>query len=59
LAAEMKKALGVEATLIKGSHGIFDVTVDGKLVFSKDKEGRFPEAGEVVGLLGKRQAAKG
>ena len=41
----------MEAELIKGSHGVFDVKVDGKLVYSKDKTGRFPEAGEVVGLL--------
>lgn len=41
----------MEAQLIEGSHGIFDVTVDGKVVFSKDAVGRFPKAGEVSKLL--------
>jgi len=48
LAAELNDALSVEATLIPGSDGVFDVTVDGKLVFSKKDLGRFPNAGEVV-----------
>jgi len=34
--------------MIAGSGGIFDVRIDGKLVFSKHSEGRFPEPGEVV-----------
>jgi selenoprotein W-related protein len=38
--------------LIPGSGGVFDVTVDGKLVFSKQRTGRFPEAGEVEKLIG-------
>jgi len=51
LAAELEKDLGVGATLVAGSGGIFDVTVDGKLVFSKKKIGRFPEPGEILGIL--------
>jgi hypothetical protein len=30
---------------------VFDVTVDGKKVFSKDKTDRFPDKGEVTGIL--------
>jgi hypothetical protein len=30
---------------------VFDVKVDGVLVFSKHALGRFPEPGEVVGLI--------
>jgi selT/selW/selH-like putative selenoprotein len=30
---------------------VFEVTVDGKLVFSKKSQGRFPDDGEVVRLL--------
>ncbi len=37
--------------LIRGSGGIFDVRLDGALVFSKRAVGRFPEPGEVAGLL--------
>ena len=44
----MSKEFGVKAELIPGDGGIFDVTVDGKMVFSKFKIGRFPESGEVV-----------
>ncbi|MBI3962667.1 MAG: SelT/SelW/SelH family protein [Deinococcus sp.] len=53
LVAEFKQALGVDAELIKSSNGIFDVSVDGKLVFSKYQTGRFPEPGEVVATLKK------
>jgi selT/selW/selH-like putative selenoprotein len=32
---------------------VFDVTVNGTLVFSKHKEGRFPEIDEVLGSIGR------
>jgi selT/selW/selH-like putative selenoprotein len=32
---------------VKGKGGVFDITVDGKLAFSKHKEGRFPTDEEV------------
>lgn len=48
LADELHKVLGVEAKLVPGRNGIFDVIVDGELVFSKFKSGRFPEPGEVA-----------
>jgi selT/selW/selH-like putative selenoprotein len=31
--------------------GIFDVSLDGKLIFSKYETGRFPEPGEVANLI--------
>jgi len=34
--------------LHKGDNGIYDVVVDGTLVFSKHEVGRFPDDGEVV-----------
>jgi selenoprotein W-related protein len=34
-------------TLIPGTGGVFDVTVDGKLVWSRKVEGRFPEMKEL------------
>jgi selT/selW/selH-like putative selenoprotein len=34
-----------------GTPGQFDVIVDGKLIFSKHKEGRFPEEEEVLRAL--------
>jgi len=53
VAAELKQAFGAQAKLVEGSGGVFDVTVDGRLVYSKDKTGRFPDEGEVVALLQK------
>ena len=47
----MHNAFGLKAKLIPGSNGIFDVIVDGELVFSKDKTGRFPNPGELVTKL--------
>ena len=52
MAAELKDALSVESSLIEGSKGIFDVTVDGKLVYSKHKTHKFPDQGEVARLVG-------
>jgi len=51
LAAELAAELGIEAELIRGGGGVFDVTVDGERVFSKRETGRFPEPGEVVARL--------
>lgn len=51
MAAELKKHLGVDATLTPGSGGVFDVMVDGKTIFSKKQVGRFPESVEILGML--------
>ena len=51
MAAEIKQALGVDATLIKGSGGQFEVVADGKPVFSKKALGRHAEQGEILRLL--------
>jgi len=32
---------------------VFDVSVDGKVIFSKKKVGRFPETQEILGALPK------
>lgn len=51
--AVLKKKFGVEAKLIAGGGGIFEVTLDGKVVFDKFSTGRFPEEQEVVDLIEK------
>ena len=51
LAVELQKAFDVKASLIPGRKGIFDVVVDGKLVFSKYELGRFPQEGEIADKL--------
>ena len=49
--AEISDTLGIDASLIKGDNGVFDVVADGKLLFSKHDQGRFPENSEVIDLL--------
>lgn len=51
LAADIEKEFGVTAEYIKGGGGAFEVKSDGKLVFSKLSEGRFPEHEEVLAKL--------
>jgi len=43
--------------VVPGADGIFDVHVDGELVFTKSMLGRYPQPDEVVPLLGKRFSA--
>lgn len=47
----MKRALGVEPELAKGGSGVFDVAADGNVVFSKHRDGRFPETAEILAAL--------
>jgi selenoprotein W-related protein len=51
LAATLRDRFGAEVDLIEGDKGVFDLVVDGDLVFSKHAEGRFPEEVEIVRLL--------
>jgi predicted Rdx family selenoprotein len=43
---------GQEAVAIPGEKSQFDVIRDGTLVFSKQREGRFPEHDEILQALG-------
>ena len=49
--AAIQDEFDTPATLIPGGGGIFDVEVDGRLVFSKHEQGRFPENQEVLDLI--------
>ncbi|OGO49854.1 MAG: hypothetical protein A2148_02505 [Chloroflexi bacterium RBG_16_68_14] len=40
-----------ELTLVPGRGGVFDVRIDGELVFSQKEEGRFPEPREIKDAL--------
>ena len=44
-------AEGFEAEASPGSKGQFDVSADGRLVYSKFETRRFPEPGEILGAL--------
>ncbi|MEZ6197333.1 MAG: Rdx family protein [Planctomycetota bacterium] len=50
LAAYLEQELGVQAELIRGDRGIFDVVIDGELRFSKHEAGRFPKNEEILAL---------
>ncbi|GJM26931.1 MAG: hypothetical protein DHS20C16_33460 [Phycisphaerae bacterium] len=43
LAADIKKEIGVDCEMIAGGGGIFDVKVNGEMVYSKHQTGEFPE----------------
>ncbi len=43
MAAKLEEMFAVQPEMIGGSGGIFDVVIDGELVYSKFKEGGFPD----------------
>lgn len=53
---EFHRTVG-KASLVPGERGAFEVAIDGALVFSKHKEGRFPSIGELREAV--RAATKG
>jgi selT/selW/selH-like putative selenoprotein len=44
----LQRELGIDAELVRGDRGVFDVTVDGALIFSKHSAGRFPDETALV-----------
>lgn len=51
MAAAIKASHGIDALLTPGHKGIFDVIVDGRVIYSKRNTGRFPEHAEVLSQL--------
>ena len=51
MAARLEEALGVKATLIPQGRGIFDVEVDGELMYSKFETGEFPDEERLVASI--------
>ena len=47
----MREEVCVEAELVRGDNGVFDVVVDGECIFSKHSEDRFPEDEEILAKL--------
>ncbi len=41
----------MESQVVRGSGGIFEVSVDNKRIFSKHEEGRFPTEKEILDKL--------
>ena len=52
LEVELKsKFSGIETKLISSGGGVYEITVDGELIFSKKGLERFPDDGEVIALI--------
>jgi len=47
---------GVETKLISSGGGVYEIVMDGKLIFSKKELGRFPEDGEIEKLINKNSS---
>ncbi len=56
MAAALKASFDIEATLIKGGGGVFDVALDDEIIYSKHDTGRFPTNEEIVGLIKERKS---
>lgn len=54
---ELTAGFGASVELVKSGGGVFEVTVDDRLVFSKKSLGRFPEPGELEGLVASNGSA--
>lgn len=48
----MLNANGIEASIVAGENSQFDVLRDGEMLYSKQREGRFPEEDEILSLIG-------
>ncbi|GAC1579788.1 MAG: hypothetical protein NVS3B20_10690 [Polyangiales bacterium] len=51
MAADIEQHTGVRPTIKKGGRGAFEITVDGKLIFSKNAQSRFPDHREILDQL--------
>ena len=49
----VKERFKTDIDLVASSGGVFEITIDDKLVFSKKKEGRFPTDNEILELVRK------
>jgi len=51
LEEELTRELGAEVQLLAGSGGVYEISVDGREIFSKAKTGRFPQPREIISLI--------
>ena len=51
MAAAIRDEFGFESELVRLRNGIFNVWVDGKKIFDKDHEERFPEVQEILDAI--------
>ena len=51
LRESVERQFGIKAELIKGMGGVFEVSVNDNLLFSKKELGRFPDENEIEDLI--------
>lgn len=52
LADKIKSELAdANVEIVEGSGGVFEVTFDGKLIYSKKETGEFPEEQDILNIL--------
>jgi selT/selW/selH-like putative selenoprotein len=51
LEAELINAFSATVELTASAGGVYEVVVDGETIFSKKALNRFPEEGEIIGLI--------
>jgi len=51
LADKLKKNFNIEASLIEGAGGVFDVKLEDDLVYCKHETGNFPDEGDLIESL--------
>lgn len=47
----IEREIGAETEVVEGEQAQFDVEVDGRLIFSKREQNRFPEEDEILAAL--------
>jgi len=57
LADSLRDRFKLESSLVKGRGGVFEVRLDGELLFSKAEVHRFPDPGEVESAVAQRLAS--
>ena len=55
VAAEIAGEFQSQPAMVKGSGGVFVVTMDGTTIWDKKVSGRFPDEGEVVAIAKKKK----
>ena len=54
LVEKMKEDLNLSAELIKSDGGVYEITMNGELIYSKRKTGVFPEESEIIDKVRER-----
>ena len=48
---ELKKNLGADIELVAGGNGVFDISLNGKMIYSKFEQERFPQPDDIIKLI--------